>query len=88
MHHALRREYAYYSWEHEFPDEIEQVLEDDYVENKFMYSEITLTDVQMLLLLNPNASPQDVLVWIRDFYEARNTATCPEGTSPSLGSKS
>lgn len=71
MSHALRREYATYSWDCEFPDEIEQALEDDYVENKSMYSEETLTDIKMCLLLVPDASPQDVLEWIRALHELR-----------------
>ena len=77
MSHALRREYAYYSWHCEFPDEIEQVLEDDYVKHKFMYSDVTLIDVKALLVLDPEATPQDVLDWIRGMYKARNAgSTC------------
>ncbi len=69
MSHALRREYAYYSWQCNFPDEIEQALEDDYVECKFMYSENTLECIAAMLLLHSEVSPQYVLDLVRAAYQ-------------------
>ena len=71
MSHALRREYAYYSWQYNFPDEIEQALEDNYVECKFMYSENTLKGVAAMLLLHSVVSPQHVLDYVRAEYQSR-----------------
>lgn len=69
MSHQLKREYAEYSRNYDFSEKIEQALEDDYAENKYMYSESTLPALKLMLLLCPEATPQDVLDFIRSQYE-------------------
>ena len=69
MSHQLKREYAEYSWNYDFSEEIEQALEDDYAENKYMYSEKTLPALKLMLFLCPDLTPQEVLDFVRRQYE-------------------
>lgn len=59
-------EYAELSWNHDFPNEIEIALENDYVANKELYSEEVLQGLRLHLLLDRDASPQDVLNAVRN----------------------
>jgi len=80
MSHLLRREYAYYSWEHDFPEEVDQALEDDYVRNRSMYADTTLKCVALLLIVAPDAGPAEVLSLVRGHHQ-RHT---PASLSPPL----
>lgn len=59
-------EYAELSRNHDFPDEIEIALENDYVANKELYSEGVLKGLALWLCIAPNASPQDVVNAVRN----------------------
>ncbi len=63
----LRIQYAYLSWNYDFPPEIETALEDDYVANRHLYDESALKIVAITLLIDPDASPQNVLDAVRDY---------------------
>lgn len=61
----LRIEYVYYSWNYEFPPEVEDALENDFVMHRYLYGEGTLERVKVLLLIHPEASAQDVMDTVR-----------------------
>ncbi|MGM8225455.1 hypothetical protein ACSV5M_02650 [Cellvibrio sp. ARAG 10.3] len=61
----LKAEYAERSWNYELPDHLEQALEDDYVQNRLLYSEATFKCIQTLYLLNPEVTPQMLLKFVR-----------------------
>lgn len=70
----LRIEYAYFSWDYDFPSPIETALENDFLANRHLYDENALKRVAMLLLIAPDATPSCVLVAVRngcgEVYEA------------------
>ena len=61
----LRLEYAYYSWNYEFPPEVEDALENDFVMHRYLYGKETLERVKVLLLIYPDASAQEVMDTVR-----------------------
>jgi hypothetical protein len=63
---ALRIEYTFYSWHCDFPDAIEQALEDDYVMNRHFYTKQTLESIKLLLLIDPDISPDYLLETIKN----------------------
>lgn len=48
-------QYVDFSWSYDFPSEIEEALECDYVYNHHLYSEASLKCVAALLLVAPDA---------------------------------
>ena len=63
---ALRIEYTFYSWHCDFSDATERALEDDFVMNRHFYTKQTLKNIQCLLLIDPDISPNSLLETIRN----------------------
>lgn len=61
----LRLAYVGLSWNFEFPDHVELALEMDFVKNPSIYDEAALKRVCMLLLIDANASIEQVLESVR-----------------------
>ena len=61
----LKIDYAYLSWSYDFPSEIENALEGDYVAHAHLYDDETLKHVAIRLLIAPDASSKDVLDVVR-----------------------
>lgn len=61
----LRQEYTNRSWNYELPDDLEQALEDDYVQNSHLYSDDTFNLIKMIFLLNPKIESQEILELVR-----------------------
>lgn len=61
----LQIEYAFLSWDYDFPPKIELALENDYVPNPHLYSVSALNRVAMLLLIAPDAPSECVLEAVR-----------------------
>lgn len=61
----LQIEYAFLSWEYDFPPNIETALENDYVANPHLYSVRALKVVATLLLIAPDAPSECVLDAVR-----------------------
>lgn len=57
----LKIEYAFLSWAYEFPQNVEDALEDDYAARPHLYSNETLKQVAALLLIAPDSTPEQVL---------------------------
>lgn len=49
----LRMSYVEFSWEYDFPEFIEKILEDDYITRPECYDEASLKRIAALLLLDP-----------------------------------
>lgn len=69
----LQIEYAYLSWDYEFPGNIEIALENDYVKNPHVYSKGAFLCAATLLLIAPDASPEHVLYTVRSFTSGSAT---------------
>ena len=65
-------EYAVFSQDFDFPDEIEIALENDYADNQYLYDEEVLKAIKLSLLLCHDLSPQEVLERVRTWYVDRN----------------
>lgn len=63
----LRIEYAERSWEYEFPDCIEEALENDYVLNHDLYKDGVFKYIAMLCFICPDITPEFVLEIIREY---------------------
>ena len=61
----LRIDYVFLSWNYDFPSEIENALESDYIAHPHLYDEETLKLVAALLLIAPDTSPKCVLDVVR-----------------------
>lgn len=53
---TLKIEYATLSWDYEFPDGVEFVLENDFIEHPEYYDQYSMKRVATLLLIDPNPS--------------------------------
>lgn len=49
------------SWAYDFPQNVENALENDYAEHPHLYRNETLKQVAALLLIAPDSSPEQVL---------------------------
>lgn len=65
----LRIEYVEYSWEYDFPEEIELALENDYVKNHKLYDKSTLGRIMMYLLVCPDIDASQIVELARRKYE-------------------
>lgn len=58
-------EYAQRSSAYELPDDIELVLENDYVKNAGNYTDEIFKQIQLFSLISPNASASEILEFVR-----------------------
>lgn len=65
----LRIKYAYYSWNYDFPDDIENALENDYIKNQEAYGYSTLDIIKASLLINPNLTADQALLIVMAQYD-------------------
>ena len=65
MSTVLKLEYLAFCQGEEFPEDIELVLEEDFVINRRMYTKETLHIIQGLLLLSPEITPEYLLKALR-----------------------
>jgi hypothetical protein len=61
----LQIDFAYLSWNYDFPVSIDKALEHDYVCHPHLYDESTLKRVAALLLIFPNSTDECALQIIR-----------------------
>ena len=52
-----RIEYVFLSWAYEFPQNVEDALEEDYAEHHHLDSNKALKQMEALLLIAPDSSP-------------------------------
>ena len=62
----LRMEYADRTWEFEFPYDVENALEDDYVKNRAIYTDEILKEIKGLYLLRTDITPQEILNYVHN----------------------
>lgn len=63
----LRIEYAERSWKYEFPECIEEALEDDYVLNHDLYKDGVFEFIAMWCFIHPDITPEFMLERIREY---------------------
>ena len=65
----LAIQYANRTWSDHFPDEVDDVLEKDYVNNAHLYTDEVLGGIRLLLLINPNASPNEIIEGVHSYLQ-------------------
>lgn len=63
----LRLEYALRSSAYELPDHVELALENDYVENSFIYTDETFKQIRVFFLIFPETSASQILESVRSW---------------------
>lgn len=61
----LRLQYAERTWNIEFPELIEEVLENDYVRNPAHYTKEMFGFLELTLVIAPDTSPSELLDIVR-----------------------
>ena len=70
----LRLEYVERTWNIEFSGSIEEAIENDYVKNSFLYTDEIFAQIQMALLLCPQISPDELIILIHSFENAKQSS--------------
>lgn len=63
----LRLQYAELTWDIDFPENIEQVLEDDYVKNSDLYTSDAIKRLRMTYLICKEITPQQMLNAVHEY---------------------
>ena len=66
----LRLEYALRSWGYEWPDPLENALEEDYVKNRHLYAgKKTFQTIELKLTIEPETTPNEMLKFVRALHK-------------------
>ena len=57
----IRLQYVDRTWHIDFPEDIEQALEDDYVVNTNLYTDSMFSYIQTILLIAPTITPKKLI---------------------------
>lgn len=67
----LRIEYADRTWNFDWPDSIDQALEEDYVLNRETYTDEVLNLIRGLVLIAPNIQPIELIYIVHNASYSR-----------------
>ena len=70
----LRLEYNDLSEDCDLPDHLDDPLEEDYVQNRHLYTDKTFKLIEFTIALQPEITPKRILELVRDWYRLEERA--------------